>query len=399
MLLPLALSAQVLDTVIKFSGWPGANMLYVPDGNKLYVRVNGLDDSMRQIASLYVLDCSTWAKRKVCDIASPGGEGEDGPAWNWRRNKVYYGTVTGRGGNPGTLVIDNVHDSLLKSIGPMHAWRPAYDSRDDKIYTVSGLTVSVIDCAADSIIKVISQPYQMNGFTVWDSVNDRVYVGCSWDQYVTVIDCTTDSVISAIPTGTTGPAAASFYYERNKVYVPAFWSGGSAVIDTKLLTMLRRLPYSTENDGPEQPFVPDPEDDKCYCPVRTDGAGYGDTLKVLRGGDDSTIKMMPLFGECMAIAHVPWSDRLYVAAWVDADTSTNLLQVIDCRTDSVVGRYWFRSGLKRGLQSLHPRSLHFRLVRLGGLRLQGYHCERDCRAADCVPSEAQPVGLAERPQP
>jgi DNA-binding beta-propeller fold protein YncE len=345
-LLPLALHAQALDTVVRLSSWPEF-MLYVPAGNKLYVKVNARDSLGRQIASLHVLDCSTWTTKKVYDLGF--NDGADGAVWNWRRNKVYYGTI----GGYGTLVIDNANDSATKWIGPMAALTPAYDSRDDKIYTVSMMTVSVIDCATDSVIKVISQPYQLNGFTAWDSVNDRVYVGCAWNQYVTVIDCTTDSVIAVIAAGTSEPSAASFYYERNKVYIPAFWNGITAVIDTRLLSVLRQLPFTTENTDYQMPFVVNAEEDKCYA-IKYPSTANGDTLFVLRASDDSITKELPTFGEGEAIALAPWSNRLYVVAETVPYAGGNLLQVVDCRTDSVVG--WYRFGLLAMCMTGNPLS-------------------------------------------
>lgn len=333
--------AQVLDTVIKIPCRPDV-MLYVPEGNKLYVRAMYIGDTSGQSARLCVIDCSTRSLIHVYDMGRDYFE--EGGAFNWRRNKVYFGAA----GNHGMLVIDNAVDSIIKMITPLKSHRPAYDSRHDKLYTVSLSDVSVIDCSTDSVIKVITQPFGLWGFVTWDSVNNCVYAG-SPDQYVAVIDCTTDSVMSVIDAQVSDPAASCLYPERSRLYATSFWRG-TAVIDCESRTLIRRLDWIASWTATQLSVTVNPLEDKAYYPIMTsdtwdpDTSGYGDTIKVLRGSDDSVVGHLPAHGQVCGMRYVPWSNRLYVVASYFNRTTrrfSNLLQVFDCRNDSPVGRYAF----------------------------------------------------------
>jgi DNA-binding beta-propeller fold protein YncE len=333
-----AAHAQILDTVIKVPGRPDV-MLYVPEGNKLYVRAMYTSDTTGQSARLCVIDCATRSLIRVYDMGRDYFE--EGGAFNWRRNKVYFGAAN----EHGMLVIDNAADSIVKMITSLRSHRPAYDSRHDKLYTVSLSNVSVIDCSTDSVIKNISQPLALWGFVTWDSVNNCVYAGTA-DHYVAVIDCTADSVVSVIDAQVSDPAAASLYPERSKLYATSFWRG-TGVIDCEARVPLRRLNWIASWWASQLSVTVNPLQDRIYYPISTidtcdpDSTDFGDTVDVLCGSNDSAVVHLPAHGYVCDMRYAPWSDRLYVVASFYSGASRQyaaLMQVFDCSSNSPIGR-------------------------------------------------------------
>jgi DNA-binding beta-propeller fold protein YncE len=331
-LLPAVVLSQTVDTVLRLPGRP-QNVTYVPEGNKLYAKVEYNDSANGDAAWLYVFDCQTHSVRRVYDLGENGGI--DGGVWSWRRNRFYYGALAEGGGD--IAVIDNATDSLIKWIRPYDSFRPAYDSRDDKLYCTSLTNVAVVDCSTDSVIKVIGAPFQLWGFACWDSVNDRVFVGSAWGDKVVAIDCPTDSVVAVISTGLEDPGAAAIYPERGEVYVSGFWAGGIAVIDLSTLTLLRRIDCVLSLGAWVLPVTVNAQEDKVYLPVWgcwDSFPNYGDTLKVL-DKYDSAVKCLPTLGYIYEMALTPSGDRLYVVS-NHPDGSGNRLLILDCHSDSFI---------------------------------------------------------------
>jgi hypothetical protein len=100
----------------------------------------------------------------------------------------------------------------------------------------------VIDCEIDSIIKIITQPYYLSSFVLWDSIGNKVYCGSGlWEDEVTVINCENDSVIKVINTRVATPDEAVYNIQRRKLYVAGEWGFYGAVIDVVGDTLIKNF--------------------------------------------------------------------------------------------------------------------------------------------------------------
>ncbi len=323
LLIPLiTLYAQVIDTVIPLLDEPRENLLYIPLGNKLYIY---FDNTCR----FSVLDCSTYSVRKIIQIPL-GYPSTVYGVWNWRRDKIY---ISFEFVPESIAVIDNKTDSIIKWINFHTIGAPCYNSRDDKIYVFGQGSVAVIDCETDSIIKIITQPYHISGFVLWDSIGNKVYCGSglfSGDTKVTAINCANDSVIAVIRTNVEYPLAAAYNSQRRKLYVGSYFSDIGAVIDAINDTLIKNF-YSIIASL-EVPLIWNSLEDKVYWP----NDGY--TMHIINCQHDSIIKNVELSGfiDCMCLP--TWSNRLYVST--DAG-DFNILYVLDCCNDSVISQLRF----------------------------------------------------------
>lgn len=92
----------------------------------------------------------------------------------------------------------------------------------NKIYStgVDRTSIAVIDGVNKSLLRMISLPGKVAG-VVYNSTNNKLYVGQYSDNKVVVIDVATDTIIHTITSGSigTGAYAATYNSKDNKVYV------------------------------------------------------------------------------------------------------------------------------------------------------------------------------------
>jgi YVTN family beta-propeller protein len=317
-LLPILLYAQVIDTIICLPDIP-LNIIYIPNGNELYI-------NCYRENRFFVLDCSTYHIKKVIPN---GGGGSYYPhdaygTWNWRRDKIYF---TFNPTPDSIAVIDNQTDSIIKWINFGSVFQPnslCYNSRDDIVYVAGGMSVAVINCENDSIIKIIQpQPNYLSHFAIWDSIGNKVYCGSSGDDKVTVIDCSSDSVIKVISTGLSSPWSAIYNSQRRKLYTGGEWGIGCAVIDAIRDTLVKyhNITYNFE-------ILPifNSSEDKVYWP--------GDSLYVIDCQNDSIIKY---FGYIISnLGFSSWSNHLYITRDTWVGHHQGFLTVLDCHNDSLI---------------------------------------------------------------
>lgn len=324
LLLPILLYGQVIDTVIPLFDLPRERFLYISDGNKLYVN---LDQSGR----LLVLDCSTYAIRKIIQLP-PNFPCEANGIWNQRRNKIYYSFQI----RPeSTAVIDNRTDSIIKWINFQSLPPPVYDSKDDKLYLSNG-SLAVIDCETDSIIKIFPpQPYNLC-VLVWDSIGNKLYCG-ELPNKVIVINCANDSVIAVINTGVNGPVGAVYNGRRRKVYVGNEQGHTGAVICAKGDTLIKNL-YPITFQWTGQSLICNELEDKVYWP------GWNG-LYIIDCRADSIVKILnlPFILDGLRLDHL--NNRLYVVTQDTASPSYDdiymVIKFLDCYNDSVVSQIRF----------------------------------------------------------
>ncbi len=336
LLLPLILSAQVIDTVIPLFDEPREQLLYISEGNKLYVN---LDESYR----LLVLDCSTFTVRKFISIPTNYPTAAYG-LFNWRRNKIYYGFNI----RPESIaVIDNRTDSITKWIN-FNAYLPyslCYNSKDNKVYTNNGESLAVIDCVTDSIIKIIGQPYYLSWFVLWDSIGNKVYCGSSWTDIVTVVNCANDSVVAIISSGVSTPCDAVYNPLRRKLYVGGEWGQTGAVICTVGDTLIKNFPLHYDEDIP---LIYNSLEDKVYWP-------HGLGICIIDCTTDSIIKKLEYPDAVWDMCLADWSNRLYFVRRISDSTGYyDILNVLDCSNDSVVSQ--LRFGKRPKIMTYNPNN-------------------------------------------
>jgi hypothetical protein len=168
--------------------------------NKLYVSI----DCWGSPSKVAVYDCANDSLRALIDVpARPNVMN-----FSYANRKGYY-SVFDMAGSPG--VIDLNADTLIKTF-PFNAAPPfnvvALDEKDNKAYIIGNdtdqVSLYVIDCARDSVIKKIELPVQQRGvvdFLVYVPWSNRVYLtsrSCGWTHHeigMHVLDCDADSLI------------------------------------------------------------------------------------------------------------------------------------------------------------------------------------------------------------
>jgi len=217
------------DTVAKLIPMPsgGASLAYMPMFDKLYYNL-----SVPWTYHLAVIDCASESLSAI--LYSPGGSSRDAYVGHPANGKVYFASTE-------TLkAISAVGDTLvppslrMTTQGSMLCW----NSTNDKLYWAGGDSVTVIDCAADTIITAVSAGY--SGL-FYDSGDNRLY--CSGQGTVTVIDGATDEVLTSIGVG---PNAWRMAYSppQERLYV-ANWVGSS-------VSVIRTSPAGSSDEDPGQ---------------------------------------------------------------------------------------------------------------------------------------------------
>ncbi|MCZ2845527.1 MAG: T9SS type A sorting domain-containing protein [Candidatus Bathyarchaeota archaeon] len=318
-LIPVAIYAQVIDTVIRFPDDPW-DLFYVPEGNELYINFGRSN-------YLMVLDCSTYQNKKTI-LTGGNFQSIAYGLWNQSLDKIYYAFNI----SPERIaVIDNSTDSIIRWVN-FHGKNPlCYNLITNKIYATNGQSVAVIDCVTDSIIKIITQPYYLSGFVLWDSIGNKIYCGSGlYCDEVTVVNCINDSVVAVINSNVSAPYKAIYNYQRRKVYVASDLGVRGAVIDAINDTLIKNFyPIGLH---PLLPFVWNSLENKVYWP------SFGDTLVIIDCLNDSIIKKVYFGFQNEYISYlclIPWSNRLYVTT-NNYSLQSSILRILDCQNDSIV---------------------------------------------------------------
>ncbi|MEO0114132.1 MAG: T9SS type A sorting domain-containing protein [candidate division WOR-3 bacterium] len=345
-LLPILIYGQVIDTVIPLFDTPRERFLYIPEGNKLYVN---LDQSGR----LLVLDCSTYAIRKIIQLPPDHFPCSVYPFWHRQGHKIYY-TFNIR---PRRIaVIDNRTDSIIKWINWPAMTPVVYNSKTDKIYASGNGSIAVIDCETDSIVKIISHPSYHLGVMLWDSIGDKLYTG-DWQwgsDRVIVLNCLNDSVIAVINTRVTVPYQAVYHAQRRKLYVAGEEGRTGAVICTKGDTLIKNL-YPIYSPWPIEYLIINELADRVYWP----SSYHRGELFVVNCETDSIIKTIepgPSVFDGLRLNHS--SNRLYIGSADTAGTGYpyTLLQILDCQNDSIIAKIRFGwGGVGMEYDSIHRK--------------------------------------------
>jgi YVTN family beta-propeller protein len=142
-------------------------------------------------------------------------------------------------------VINGANNSVIATISEGTSWPDAiaYDPSNNYLYVAYGyhphfvgqfapLTVSVINCASNSVISSISVGGRRSypDAIAYDSSNNYIYVANSLSYNVSVINAATNSVISSINVGHS-PVGVAYDSGNNYIYVTNYGQNNVSVIN------------------------------------------------------------------------------------------------------------------------------------------------------------------------
>ncbi len=330
------LTQQVPDTTVHFRARVYSTYL-LRGGSVVHVHVR---EPVTRERLIYILDVPSLWHRQTISLQTSAAWGDyDAGELCHAGSKLYHSVATQP---PGISVLDVVGESLFGHVNVGVSGRSACSRTSSRLY-VAGLGVGyVIDCATDSVVKVLNPLDSVAGVSVWDSAGNKVYMG-GWGwrtgDRLNVINCATDSVVRSFPTGVLWARYAVYYPQRRRIYLQGEEAiGHSAVIDCAGDSVIRRY---RSFYGLEKPVVV-PREDKVYW---HDIAGMTtDSLQVTDCRAETVLHCIeppwppPKEWWLSGMTYAEWSNRLYVIASARVGgVPGHWLVSIDCATDSVLG--------------------------------------------------------------
>ena len=193
---------------------------------------------------------------------------------------LYYAEAEGKlycSQQDGVLPIDCSTDSVGTAIPLSGAcWSPStYNPLSRRLYHGSLEGMYVIDCRADTLVKVIA-PGSEFSYLFCDPRANRVYA--LLDIYaVAVVDCSSDSLVAVIPHG---DARSGYYSSGTNRYYSLDEDMGGAIVDCARDTLVGYFSMGVGHWF--GPFCENPGANEVYCGDREHGL-----LTVLDGAGDS----------------------------------------------------------------------------------------------------------------
>jgi YVTN family beta-propeller protein len=287
------------------------SLAYCPVGNKMYYLAPDL-------GGIGVIDCSSDSLAGTIPVSDPYFP--LALVYNPVRNKLYCADI-----GEEVHVIDCATDSVIKVMvleGHYPGYRPiCYDPDDDRIYCL-GNGAYVIDCATDSVIK------RVGDYSYWDCLYNPVQhsVYCLNDWSIERIDCASDSVVKTIWLPDRRDALGLSYNPvSNKLYCGSY-RNSVFVVDcaTDSIVAEARVVYI----GARNRFCCNTRDNKVYCAHGEEGR-----VSVIDGVTNEVTAIVPTThhkpGEPL---YVPARDRVYCV-----DGLAGSILVIDGERNRLLG--------------------------------------------------------------
>jgi len=316
------LTGQVhVDTVVRLAFVPG-DIIYVESTDRLLAFSAAHE-------SLYVLNCGDYSIDKVIPLNGHFNTGVY-RAYNRQRDKYYMVTIT-----PDELMVfDPACDSLSRRLPIYGTRKPCYAASHDRVYVCDDTTMRFLDCESDSFVGVVPPgTYSPCGAVSWDSVGDKLYTTAYHTPTQDVLlaySCVNDSLVATVSTGIFLPMVLAYYPPLHKAYLGSDWSTDKVVsYDCEHDSVIRDLPlkYQSHTYGP---VGYDVAGGKLY--LSNEGTTK-DTLCAIDCRTDSIVSRTPLPYHVLDIAMANRTGRLYFTI----PDPTNLVMVLDCRADTLLG--------------------------------------------------------------
>ena len=255
----------------------------------------------------------------------------------------------------GTIsVIDCASDSVIKTIRTSPVpYMLGVNPEDNRLYcthrTHPGASLSVIDCLTDSVIAFVELPGDGASYPVWYPAVRKVYVQGYWSNSISVIDGATNRLLTVI-SGFQGYLATPAVCdpERKRLYVAASWYYPGPLmysIDAVADTILRSYTLPPDSLFWASSAVLNPSADKVYFRAYR---RYTDALCVYDCALDTILKIIDLpqgtrlggYNECVVPVSHPTKPRVYYpcagSVLPDGRVTDGGVAVIDCNLDSIV---------------------------------------------------------------
>ena len=281
---------QKLDRIAVPSG--GSDVLWNPATGKLYHA-----DSYNN--SVTVIDCASNQVLRTIPVGSSPREFCLVPG----SNKLYCSC-----GNGQVAVIDGTQDSLLGliEVEPLD-WSLCHNPRNGRIYSANsfGGTVSVIDCATDTVIATVPVGEGPEDVCYAGS-NNSVYCGygsLAQNDTVAVIDGNSSAIVAKIVVGSL-PFALCYVARENAVYCANMCDSTVTVIDCSTNQVTATIPVGMGSSA----LCLDPAHNKVYC-----GNYDADDVSVIDCATNQVVQRLPAGDAPGAFALNPTWNRVYVA--------------------------------------------------------------------------------------
>jgi len=197
-----------IDTTIYVGNWPQFFALNLTN-NYIYCAVEEIDQ---------VVVINGANQRIIANI--PVGDSPKEVIWNSVSNKVYS---TNRLANSVTI-INGATNQVITTVpvgnGPQFL---AYNSTNNKVYCSNNLTntISVINGYTDQVDTTLNMVYSMTWNLLWNRLNNKLYCCLYWPSTVRVINCQNNVIVASIIVGA-GPRPLAWDSIDNRVYVGCY---------------------------------------------------------------------------------------------------------------------------------------------------------------------------------
>jgi YVTN family beta-propeller protein len=209
-----------IDTTIYAGNWPQFFTLNV-NNNTIYCAVEETDQ---------VLAINGNNQHVIANINV--GDSPKEVIWNSVSNKIYS---TNRLDSSVTIIngaTNQVITTLRVGQGPYFL---AYNSINNKIYCSNNLTnkISVIDGFDDHVDTTLNMVYSLTWNLLWNSINNKLYCSLYWPSTVRVTNCQNNQIVASIIVGS-GPKPLAWDSLDNRVYVGCYDGKEIAVLKDEI---------------------------------------------------------------------------------------------------------------------------------------------------------------------
>lgn len=221
-----------IDTTIFVGNWPQSLALNTTN-NTIYCAVEEDDH-------VIAIDCQNQHIIARIDV----GDSPKEVIWNPISNKVYSSnrlakSVTIINGATNQVITTVTVDSL--------PWFFAFNSTDNKIYCSNNRynTISVINGVTDQVDTTLNMVYSTTWNLLWNRLNNKLYCCLYWPSTVRITNCQNNEIVASIIVGN-GPRPMVWDSIDNRVYVGCYLGRKVSVLRDEM--SLNEEPVNLIND-------------------------------------------------------------------------------------------------------------------------------------------------------
>jgi YVTN family beta-propeller protein len=232
------------DTTIYAGNWPQFFALNTTN-NTIYCAVEETDQ-------VVAINCAN--QHIIANINV--GDSPKEVIWNSVSNKVYS---TNRIANSVTIInaaTNQVITTIPVGNGPQFL---AYNSTNNKVYCSNNLTntISVIDGYDDHVDTTLNMVYSTTWNLLWNRLNNKLYCCLFWPSTVRVTNCQSNVIVASIIVGA-GPKPLAWDSIDNRVYVGCYDGRKVSVLCDEMDLAEEPVNFINDNEVNNVLFCPNP---------------------------------------------------------------------------------------------------------------------------------------------